>query len=990
MARDGDPIDFAKQQLLRYRDLLANFSRRNKELYFRPGKASSLSLSVDLPPKPPAQDGAKEALDLVASGAAASAAQAEQAAELGACVEFVFSPLTMSSQEAKSLLGSLKLDLTDHFGLFERPNRTVESRLEKIRSADTRYQKEFGISGAWLLGPFLLWRESATHQPSELLISPLFKLPVDLKRSKQRRWELVIEDGALRINPSLQLALSKRIGVSVPDEYESETFESAASEVASRIAVDGRQVSVASATGRFSRLANGAPVIDPASVALPSARIEEALKNIAAGLNGEVKRRAPELPRILGKSKQIHDEDGNVVGQRPTTIEQDLSEGERAYYEAVTFDHFLIVDAFYVDHLSATRMPLFRDYEQVLDSLAAHPVIAELLGHGPLPAGGERAKAPRELDSYTERENYFVIATDSSQHGAIELASKGSAIVIQGPPGTGKSQTIANLIADKIATGKKILFVAEKRAALDVVFTRLKQARIDQQAVLIHSSEVDKKELYASFLQLADSTPKEEDRAGWERVAIRLDRAKTEIHGYYDVAMSKFRNTGLTVSEVLALHAAHSTPGDSDDDVRLGRIFAASTTAGDLDELSTELDQLQDLMRNLQDFEQHPWKDKNPDLVITAEVKSRFEVACSRVAKASKDLEDCDNKARSAFPGLRIATLSRAFISVFGTSEEQASSQPDDMELYSLVAHFSPSRVDGVDSIGKIDCIEKSLVELFGELEGSWPLARDFRPDADLSLVDQMEDYFKVPRSVLAPLSQCFWRSRRICLSLMTVEGSKGMRLSRLDERPFKAFKAHSKARDSMIALLADAGEALGAQAESSPWDVLAAHVQRRVGLLNKARQFISAVRALEDGGSKVIDCSSPIVVEKLSGRMRDLCKTLSERDSICSDVESALADVDSLFVRSEGWQIDAPSECLRRLEKLRATLSDCEAIESVERFCLRIGERRGVNGFRQEGLPLLLSRKNSWGKRVAKEISRLWYDEVRTSHIQVRGFDSK
>ena len=50
----------------------------------------------------------------------------------------------------------------------------------------------------------------------------------------------------------------------------------------------------------------------------------------------------------------------------------------------------------------------------------------------------------------------------------------GSSLVIHGPPGTGKSQTIANLIAALVAHGRKVLFVAEKRAAIDAVLSRLK------------------------------------------------------------------------------------------------------------------------------------------------------------------------------------------------------------------------------------------------------------------------------------------------------------------------------------------------------------------------------------------------------------------------------------------------------------------------------------------------------------------------------------
>ena len=64
---------------------------------------------------------------------------------------------------------------------------------------------------------------------------------------------------------------------------------------------------------------------------------------------------------------------------------------------------------------------------------------------------------------------------DSSQHSALQAVLGGRHVVIQGPPGTGKSQTIANVIA-YLGAGrhrKSVLFVAEKRAAIEAVTERL-------------------------------------------------------------------------------------------------------------------------------------------------------------------------------------------------------------------------------------------------------------------------------------------------------------------------------------------------------------------------------------------------------------------------------------------------------------------------------------------------------------------------------------
>jgi KaiC/GvpD/RAD55 family RecA-like ATPase len=66
-------------------------------------------------------------------------------------------------------------------------------------------------------------------------------------------------------------------------------------------------------------------------------------------------------------------------------------------------------------------------------------------------------------------------------------------LVIEGPPGTGKSQTITNLIAACLADGKKVLFVAEKLAALEVVKNRLSLAGLDPFVLELHSNKTNKK-----------------------------------------------------------------------------------------------------------------------------------------------------------------------------------------------------------------------------------------------------------------------------------------------------------------------------------------------------------------------------------------------------------------------------------------------------------------------------------------------------------------
>ncbi|HLM53229.1 MAG TPA: AAA domain-containing protein, partial [Pseudoxanthomonas sp.] len=133
------------------------------------------------------------------------------------------------------------------------------------------------------------------------------------------------------------------------------------------------------------------------------------------------------------------------------------------------------------------KMSLVRDYTQLIEEPAANP-------------GFDRVFSiePREVDAAAPApvplaERWNVIASDATQNAAVALARTQRSFIIQGPPGTGKSQTITNLIADYAGRGQRVLFVCEKRAALDVVFHRLRQSGLDDLCCLIHDSQSDKK-----------------------------------------------------------------------------------------------------------------------------------------------------------------------------------------------------------------------------------------------------------------------------------------------------------------------------------------------------------------------------------------------------------------------------------------------------------------------------------------------------------------
>lgn len=105
----------------------------------------------------------------------------------------------------------------------------------------------------------------------------------------------------------------------------------------------------------------------------------------------------------------------------------------------------------------------------------------------------------------------LALPIDDSQLRVIQLADAGQSLVVQGPPGTGKSQTIANLVANALWRGKRVLVVCDKRTAIRQVEERLVKCNLGSALLNLHDEGLDKK----AFLQQAsDVFPSEYTRAG--------------------------------------------------------------------------------------------------------------------------------------------------------------------------------------------------------------------------------------------------------------------------------------------------------------------------------------------------------------------------------------------------------------------------------------------------------------------------------------------
>jgi very-short-patch-repair endonuclease len=154
-------------------------------------------------------------------------------------------------------------------------------------------------------------------------------------------------------------------------------------------------------------------------------------------------------------------------------------------------------------NFSFQKMAMVRDLRELGGQLTDNDVIAGLAGDpdartrvtsSPSAAGSaDTDPDPRDFDKAPPQNEFLVLDTDSTEQKAITLAQRGKSLVIQGPPGTGKSQVIANLIVASAAAGKRVLFVAEKRAALQVVLDRLNRCDLGYLALDLHGADTSRK-----------------------------------------------------------------------------------------------------------------------------------------------------------------------------------------------------------------------------------------------------------------------------------------------------------------------------------------------------------------------------------------------------------------------------------------------------------------------------------------------------------------
>ena len=186
----------------------------------------------------------------------------------------------------------------------------------------------------------------------------------------------------------------------------------------------------------------------------------------------------------------------------------------------------------WLSEFSFQKYLMWKELDNHYEDMLKSPVIRTIM----------TSEAPDEIPEFVSEEKveellhpkdmYCPLSADSSQMAAVLSAAEGNSFVLQGPPGTGKSQTIANMIAHCIGIGKRVLFISEKKVALEVVYRRLQEIGIGPFCLELHSKKSEKKEVVKSFYNALEFNS-DGLNGEWDQVSGELKTSRDGLNNYF-------------------------------------------------------------------------------------------------------------------------------------------------------------------------------------------------------------------------------------------------------------------------------------------------------------------------------------------------------------------------------------------------------------------------------------------------------------------------
>jgi len=219
-----------------------------------------------------------------------------------------------------------------------------------------------------------------------------------------------------------------------------------------------------------------------------------------------------------------------------------------------------------------------------------------------------------------------IVDADSSQLAVIREAKAGKNLVVEGPPGTGKSQTIANMIAEMLASGKTVLFVSEKMAALEVVKRRLDSAGLSRFCLELHSQTAKKVEFIRELERCIQhpSSPAVDSRD-----STQIEALKTELSGYCSELREPIGACGFSPYDLFGIREQYRYEfenGPGRKNFRLPKVAVENASAITPEDYQAAVSALADIesyipsiLRDGESLSTHPWAETRPGMILPAD-----------------------------------------------------------------------------------------------------------------------------------------------------------------------------------------------------------------------------------------------------------------------------------------------------------------------------------------------------------------------------------
>ncbi len=247
--------------------------------------------------------------------------------------------------------------------------------------------------------------------------------------------------------------------------------------------------------------------------------------------------------------------------------------------EIVRMRGWEVYDDCYIAGFSFARYQMWNDLRKNITEFSKNEIVSAFLNNVFVPFGDEKRM---KEDEVAPNVTLTPLPADESQWSAIALSQAGKSFVLHGPPGTGKSQTITNMIANALYEGKRVLFVAEKQAALSVVKKRLDMLGLGDFCLELHSNKTNKTDVLQKLtatLALAGET----ESVSLSEQGEQIQKLKEELLEPL-TALHKKRRLGVSVYEAMLVCLRNKNAPDI---MNIESTFYDGLTKAKIDEYET-------------------------------------------------------------------------------------------------------------------------------------------------------------------------------------------------------------------------------------------------------------------------------------------------------------------------------------------------------------------------------------------------------------------